>query len=316
MSSQLSENRGATTRMMVVWGALAACAVWALWSPAVVDWVQRWTEDPTYSHGFIVPIFALGLLWWKRREIAAVVPRANWWGVFTVAAGAVVQSVGSYLYIRSLHGVALVLYLVGASLIAGGWPLLKCTWQAIGFLVFMVPPPVTIETALRQPLMQIATNASTFLLQMLGMPALAEGNIIRINEYELGVVEACSGLKMLFTFVALAFGLVIVIKRPLLDKVIILASAVPIAVASNIIRITATGILYVTMGKNTAEFVYHDLAGYLMMPLGIAFMWVVMKILEYLFIEPRARSIDDLRPLILGNELGVFAASGKPKPKL
>ncbi len=315
MKPQPNEDRGVTTRMILLWTALAGCAVWSVWSPTVTEWSLRWTEDPTYSHGFLVPLFSLGLLWWKRREIAAVRPRTSLWGVPLIAFGVVLHGVGSYLSYNWLPGLALVLYFAGAALIAGGWPLLKCTWQAIGFLLFMVPLPYRLEVAMRGPLMQVATGASTFLLQLFGLPAIAKGFTIEVNEYQLGVAEACSGLKMLITFVALAVGLVIVIKRPLADKVVILMSAVPIAIVSNIVRITATGVLYVTMGPRTAEWVYHDVAGYLMMPLGIGLMWLLMKIMEYLFVERPDHDPAALRPIILGAELGLIARTNKPKPK-
>ncbi|MGA9923766.1 MAG: archaeosortase/exosortase family protein, partial [Isosphaeraceae bacterium] len=40
-----------------------------------------------------------------------------------------------------------------------------------------------------------ATLASTFTLQTLGFMALAEGNVIQLNDAHIGVVEACSGLS-------------------------------------------------------------------------------------------------------------------------
>jgi exosortase len=249
-------------------------------------------------------------LWFRRRELAAVAFRPSWWGVVVIAAGAAVQFAGSYLYVRWLQGLAMLMYLAGASLVVAGWPLLRLTWQAIGFLIFMLPLPFTIETALRAPLQRFATIASTFLLQLVGLSAIARGNIIDVEGYKLGVAEACSGLKMLITFFALATGLILVVKRPLLDKMVILASAVPIAIVSNILRIMATGVLYVTAGEKTAEFVYHDLAGYLMMPLGIGLMWLELAILDRLFVERRVEDPRDLRPLILGPELGLPGGRG------
>ncbi len=301
--------------MMSLWTALAACAVWAVWNPTILEWTQRWSEDPTYSHGFLVPLFSVGLLWWKRREISAITPRPTWWGVVVMAIAAGVHFSGSYYYIRWLQGAGLLLYLAGISLVVGGWQLLKQTWAATGFLVFMIPLPFRLEDSMRQPLMQMATVASTFLLQLVGLPAIAHGNIIDINEHQLGVAEACSGLKMLITFFALATGLVLIIKRPLLDKVVIMLSAVPIAIISNVVRITATGILYETMGPKTAEFVYHDLAGYLMMPLGIGLMWLLMKTLECLFVERKAYDPSSLRPVLLGTDLGLIPQRSKPKQK-
>lgn len=316
MKPKLIENRGLATRMLLIWAVLAACSVWALWNPTILEWQARWVEDPTYSHGFLVPLFALGLLWWKRRELLAITPRPTFWGVPVIAVGAGLHFLASYYFFHGVPGIALLFYLAGGALVVGGWPLLKHTWQAIGFLFFMVPLPYRVETALRGPLMEIATKASTFLLQLFGLSAFARGNIIDVDKagtiYELGVVEACSGLKMLITFVALAVAMVIITKRPLVDKIIILLSAVPIAVVSNIIRITATGVLYILMDEKTAEWVYHDLAGYLMMPLGLGLLWLEMKILDNLFVERPTHDPEKLRPIILGTALGI---TPQPKPK-
>ena len=65
----------------------------------------------------------------------------------------------------------------------------------------------------------MATTASTYLLQTLGFMAFAEGNVIQLNEARIGVVEACSGLSMLITFFALSTAAALVVKRPLLDRI-------------------------------------------------------------------------------------------------
>src|SRR5436305_1327663 len=79
-------------------------------------------------------------------------------------------------------------------------------------------------------------------------PALAEGNVIQLNEIELGIVEACSGLRMLVVFFALSTAVALLIRKPLWEKTLIAFSAIPIALASNILRITVTGIVYEVLG--------------------------------------------------------------------
>ncbi len=56
------------------WSALAAllpiptaCLVWAFW-PTFFDLIQAWNGNPQYSHGYLVPVFAVVLLW----EVRAV----------------------------------------------------------------------------------------------------------------------------------------------------------------------------------------------------------------------------------------------------
>jgi exosortase/archaeosortase family protein len=91
---------------------------------------------------------------------------------------------------------------------------------------------------------------------------------------------------MLVVFVALSAAMALLTRRPLLDKVILLLSSFPIAVVSNILRITATGILHETTNSETANAFFHDLGGWLMMPLGMLLLWVELKLLSHLLIDP------------------------------
>src|SRR5205085_1328219 len=119
----------------------------------------------------------------------------------------------------------------------------------------------------------------------LGRPAFAEGNVIVVNDASIGVVEACNGLGMLLLFFALATGVAILIRRPALDRALIIASAIPIAVAANVIRITVTGILYEVAGQRWADLVFHDLAGWLMMPLALGMLGVELWVFSRLLVE-------------------------------
>jgi hypothetical protein len=62
-------------------------------------------------------------------------------------------------------------------------------------------------------------------------------------------------------------------------------SAVPIALAVNIVRITATGALYVWAGPRIADLVFHDLAGWLMMPLALGLLWLEARFLSYVLVD-------------------------------
>src|SRR5262249_5165438 len=130
----------------------------------------------------------------------------------------------------------------------GGWRYLGWAWPSIAFLAFMVPLPWRIETAMGPPLQGLATMASTYLLQTLGFMAFAEGNVIQLDEAKIGVVEACNGLSMLMTFVALSTAVAMVVRRPLVDRLVLVASSVPVALLANIFRITLTGVLHETVG--------------------------------------------------------------------
>lgn len=279
---------------------LGSGLIWFYWA-TLLEMVKRWSTDPRYAHGYLVPIFALVLLWLRRDRLAAIAPRSNWGGLVLVVLAIAMRMTGAYIYFGWLETISILPAVAGLCVLVWGWPSLRWSWPAIVFLIFMVPLPYRLEGALAHPLQRVATKVSTYALQTLGFPALAEGNVIHLNDVELGVVEACSGLSMLFTFFAIAAGVVLVIRRPWLDKVLIVASAVPIALVVNMIRITVTGVLHELVGSRLANLVFHDLAGWLMMPMAMVLLWFELELLARLFVQPSPK-LASLSPLDLVGE--------------
>lgn len=249
--------------------------------------LTRFWQTPDYSHGYLVPAFAALLLWIRRDMLVLDRTRSSWWGALLIVLSAAFYLAAEVLGIKLIGAFSLLPCLAGIVLLIGGWPMLRWSWPAIVFLGFMIPLPVSLESAATQPLRRIGTIASTYILQTLGLRAVAEGNIITLSEYEIGVAEACSGLRMLMTSGALAFGLAFIIKRPVWERVVIVLSAVPIALATNVLRIVMTGLCYEFFNKEVAELVFHDVAGWLMMPMAVGLLWVEMVILSRLIIEPK-----------------------------
>ena len=265
---------------------VSACFLWAFGS-TLAELVYVWRTNDQYSHGFLVPAFALFLLWLRRDKLDRSALRPGLiLGSLLLAFGLGLRLAGVYWFYLTFDSLALVPCVAGLCWLLGGWAACRWAWPAILYLTFMIPLPYRLSTALSAPLQSLATTVSTFLMQAIGLPALSEGNVIALNEARLNVVEACSGLRMLMVFVALSAAMALVTRRPLLDKLILLASAIPIAVVSNILRITATGILYETTNSATANVFFHDLGGWLMMPLGLLFLAVELKVLSHLLIDP------------------------------
>jgi exosortase len=265
---------------------VAGCLAWALW-PVLVSMTERWNSDPRYAHGYLVPIFALALLWMRSSGLGGSKISGSSWGLVLVGLAAAVQVIGGYYRVVTAECFALLPYMAGFSLLIGGWPALKWSWPSIGFLAFMIPLPWRVENALGPPLQSVATAVSTYLLQTLGFMAFAEGNVIELNDARIGVVEACSGLSMLITFIALSTAVALVAKRPLLDRIVLVASSIPVALLANIIRVTVTGILHDTVGGHAADAFYHDLAGWLMIPCALVLYWLEIWILSRVLIETR-----------------------------
>jgi exosortase len=204
------------------------------------------------------------------------------WGLVFLVIGAVCQLAGGYLLFPWSEGIALLPYLAGMCVLLGGWTVLKWAWPSIGFLLFMVPLPWSVEAALGAPLQSAATAASTYALDVMGFMAHAEGNVIHVNEARIGVVDACSGLSMLITFLALSTAAALFVKRPLLDRIVVVLSSIPVALLANIARIVATAILHDAFDKHTADRFYHDLAGCLMIPFALLLYWFEIGLLSRL----------------------------------
>lgn len=272
---------------------LGLVIAWVYW-PTIAEMSDSWSTDPRYSHGYLVPAFALFLLLRSGSAGASSAKSTaggGLWGLLLLGGGLALRLAGARYFFSWAEGISLLPTLAGFALLVGGKGGLRRSWPAIAFLGFMVPLPYQVEVAMGEPLQRLATKASTYAMQTLGLPALAEGNVIHLNETDIGVVEACSGLSMLFTFFAVATGAAIVIDRPWLDRILVVLSAVPIAILVNIIRITTTGILHATVGGPVADMVFHDLAGWLMMPIALVILWAEIALLGKLLIEVPVDSI-------------------------
>jgi exosortase len=263
--------------------------MWAYW-PNLGEMANAWANRAQYSHGYLVPAFAALLLWLRREQLDLRSMRPTLWGAAVLLVAVAMRAYGTYKHRVWLDSVSLLPALAALTMLFGGWSALRWAWPSILFLFFMIPLPFSVANSMSGPLQLLATECSTFLLQTFGLPALAEGTTIRINDATIGIVEACSGLKMLVVFFALSTGMVMVIKAPLPDKLFVVASSIPIALAANIIRITITGVMHELVNGEAANVFFHDVAGWFMMPLALGMMWVELKVLEKLFV-PVARGI-------------------------
>lgn len=277
-----------TTKPFVLFGTVAALLAWAYW-PTLEFLYEKWGGDPQYSHGFLVPLFS-GYLLYQNRDRFRFDEMKPWpWvgGSVLLVAGLMRVLAGGMLF-HQLDAISLLFALTGGVLVFGGKKLLLLTGPAILFLGFAIPLPFELERNVGGPLKSSATAASTYLLQACGYPAIAEGNLILIDEVKLGVVDACSGLKMLMTFAAFSIGAVLLNRRTWFERGMVLLGVVPVAMLTNILRITATGISHTMVHDKATNNFLHDLYGWFMMPAGLGLLALELWILKRLVVaEPR-----------------------------
>ena len=278
---------------------LTAMLIYSYW-PGLLNAQSSWS-NPQYSHGWIVPLFSAALLFWWRKPVEPVTLSARIAGILLLAASFGLRLAAARYRIVTIDMYTFVPALAGIFLLVGGWSMFRWAWAPIGFLIFMYPLPDEATRYLLGPLQTLATIVSTYALQTLGLDAFREGNQIIVGEMHLGVVDACSGLRMLTIFVALSVALVMLGEREWWENIVILASAIPIALIVNSIRITVTGLLYQVASSELAEMVFHDLAGWVMMPMALGMLFLLQQILAHLFVTEDT-AVAALAPRYKGGE--------------
>jgi exosortase len=297
-------------KLLIIFAVLG----WVYW-PTFRELYETWSTSPDYSHGFLVPFFAAYLLW--RKKDTPHVESKPWpilgFSLLTVAV--VLRLLGAGTSFLPLEGLSFVFCLTALVMVLGGRSGLVRYWAPLVFLLFMLPLPYEASRLMGAELQRIATIVSTFMLQCLGQPAIAEGNRILIEDVQLNVVEACSGLRMLMTFIAFCVAAVMMMQRHWLVKGIVLGSAIPIALFTNILRITATGIAHVWLHDSdrkasVMDFI-HDFNGWMMMPIGLTMLLAELWVLKHLLIE-RA-TVAQLRPTPTAKPLTPTNETAKPR---
>lgn len=269
---------------VLIAGVLAA-SLYVAYAPSFRFLVDQWSRDPNYSYGFfVIPIAAM--IFWSRRELL-VGSRIGlrWWPLlFLPLLMVVAVRHPLYEWNEQFLETATVPFVAAALVLAvGGWSLMRVAYPSLIFLLFMIPLPTSVNQWLARPLQNLATIGSVSLLQLFGMPVMSEGNVIIIGATPLEVARACNGLSMLLSFVTLIAAVVILVERPAWERFILMLSAVPIALVSNIIRITVTAVCYHSFGPELGEKYAHDYAGWMMMPLALVLAWLELCLMSWVF---------------------------------
>jgi exosortase len=296
-------------RSWIAIGILTAVLVYvygnSLWGVA-----SEW-EQPEYSHGYLIPAFAAVLLWMRREPFEAVVPTSHrWWGVGLILFGTLVRVYAEQNVRFTVGYVSLIPCLMGIFVLVGGLRVLRWAAAPIAFLVFMFPLPGFLKDNILRPLQTLATRCSVYAMQTLGIDVFRDGNVIHLEQMDMNVVDACSGLRMLTIFLALSVAIaMIVTTRPWWERLIIVVSAVPVALLVNVIRITITGMLYnLNVNEEIAKHFFHDFAGWIMMPMALGFLYLELQILSHLVIETE--------PPQVGPRPGSFALKGPTRSQV
>lgn len=285
--------------------ALIAAALAFVYFSVLRSLGNDWWTDENYSHGLLIPLIIGYILWADRERLQRVEARPSllWGGLIVVFAILClwVGTAGAELYVQRM---SLVLMLAGVVIYFWGWRLLRLLLVPLGLLILAIPIPAIIFNKIAFPLQLFASRCAVWTMRLFDIPVLRQGNVIELmpkgarETKKLEVVEACSGIRSLMTLVTLAVVFAY-FTRPrdkdgdggssLLERVksygfwrsvILVGSAVPIAILTNAMRVSGTGVLAHYYGTQVADGFFHTFSGWVVYIVAFLLLFAVGWLLD------------------------------------
>ncbi|MFZ0801898.1 MAG: exosortase [Terriglobales bacterium] len=257
-----------------------------LYGPILSRLVGQWWHDPNFSHGFLVPVFSLFVLWKDRARIAKFPSAPSSWGLLVVSFALCLLVAGVLGAELFLSRISLLVLLAGLIVFFRGWPLFRALLFPWAFLFLMIPIPAIIFNQITFPLQLLASKLAASALPLLGVPVLREGNIIHLPAMPLEVAEACSGIRSLLSLTTLSVVYGYLLEPRILIRILLALASVPIAVVANSLRIVGTGLLVQYWGQDAAEGFFHTFSGWLVFVVSIILLFTVHQL--FVFVARRA----------------------------
>jgi len=260
-----------------------------------VEWLtKKWASDTDWTHGFVIPLFSLYLLFARRADLFAARRRTCGWGLAIMLISLTGEILGVYparnfwisqiCMIGVLFG--LVLYLAGPSV-------LRVAWLPIVFLIFAIPISPRVYTRISVPLQNISAQGAVLIMRAMQVQISSSASAVDLisrsgKSHGLTVAEACSGMRLLMAFLALGVATAYLEYKPLWQRIVLVAAAVPIAVFCNILRVTITGWMYYVDKPELGQDFMHTFTGMLMLIPAFGMLWLLSWIMCHLFVEEAA----------------------------
>jgi exosortase len=249
--------------------------------PTMIWMWDRWfARDSYYSHGILVPFVTAFFIWQKKDVLAATEKIRSKWGMALIIAGMLMHVFGSLMRVYFISGFSMLVVLIGLILFFYGTAVFKKILFPILFLVFMVPAPLVIITNISFKMKILAAKIATATLNNVGIPALREGSLIRMQRAHVVVDDVCSGLRSLISLMALGSIFAYWMKSSMAKKVVLFLTTIPIAIITNVARIIFLSTIAEVWGPQYAGGWIHDVSGLLVFALAFVLLYIMGRILE------------------------------------
>lgn len=240
---------------------------------------RQWWDDPNYGHGVFVPLFAVYILWCERDRWRALPHHASNLGfaIILFAIGLrVLGTLGAELFTARL---SLLILICGIVIFLAGFKVLRAMAFPIGYLVFMIPLPAIVYYQMTLPLQLWASRLGASGLVAVGIHTVREGNLLILPNCTLNVVEACSGIRSLLSLLAAVVAYGYLAQLCLWKRAALAVASIPIAIASNGLRLVATGVLSYSFGPSVDSGLVHLVLGLVFFALAFLSVLFVDKLL-------------------------------------
>lgn len=253
--------------------------------------VGIWRHSPNWSHGFVIPLFSLYLIYARRDELFAAKRRICLAGLALMILSIAFIFVGFvFIHTRWLCELGIAALLFSVVLYLAGPEVIRITWLPIVYLVFAMKIPEMLYTSISVPLQELAAVCSTILLKVFGATIDVSASALTIisisgEKHGLTVAEACSGVRSLMAYLALGVAWAYLEQRPIWQRVVLVLLAGPIAILCNVIRVAITCSMYVIDKPELGRDFMHTFTGILMLGPAVLMFWGLSKLLQNLFVE-------------------------------
>lgn len=279
---------------------------------SALQWLvfKDWVKDD-YSHCMLIPLIVGYLIWEKHRLLDRSTSKPDFKGFYLFFLGIGLFWIGELAgeYFTSYFSLWMIVF--SLCFINMGWQKTKIILFPLLFSLTMFPFPNFINNKLTFQLKLISSKIGVLMMQVLGMSAYREGNVIDLGFTQLQVVDACSGLRYLFPMIVLSILITYFYHGKLWKKIFLVASSIPWTIFSNSLRIALTGILSEKFGSAVIEGFFHDFEGWLIFMFTLVVLLAEIWILNRIFPEPSARENEGNETLKYEEKEKVGAHPGK-----
>lgn len=249
----------------------------AVYGTVLVELVRDWIRDPNYTHGFLIPLVSAYFLWKRREELRRPGGSPSIWGLAGLVLAMAMFVLGTAGAEVFTQRVSLLLALASLVLFLYGWRNLRLVLFPIALLFLAIPLPYVIYYGLTAPMQAFAAKAAVWGLKAVGVPSVAQGNVIHLPQGSLEVAEACSGIRSLYAFLAVGALAAQSMSIPFWGRLLVFSCTIPLSVAGNSFRVFSSGIGAWLIGPQVTKGTVHELFGVFVFAVSLGVFVLIKK---------------------------------------